>query len=524
MSIKPIKRILLYGVVLSALLSSCMQSTLRSKGDDQLKGLEGGIRAKLQQELEEAADIKNNEKRYLELLQIHLRYPYALEPLTRLARTNMSTGDPATAEVWLKEARDRLAKASGHSKSGTSTSRNNKTQDTDKKTDLQSLKIWYLSAQNAYYLQQLKECRAYVKRLDSRTSLKGSDFFRAAQLLKARVFLSSGSTNVDRTKGVELVLELLSVNPEILDPEDVLRAAQVCITLGRTDEAGTLMSHYAMYTAYQQEYVSTAAGICEKCGLTTHAFLFKAEMEHFSADYALQSNETTSGTGPTGTDNYAFDSSGQSFIMSKVVSAVKASRHNKWAEVYSVLKALESEDALPKHRYISYLQRLSGLYCSTGDAVLQRKYIKALKWYGREQAYFSHLFKALNGLRGQGVPDELLERALRGCIASGPYSKCARQARKVLGEKAGLPPALQAEPLLETEMQRIIVLVAQGGNPQLLRPLVTALDWPENRYTLEAGLLLRRVRSLPGVRSYLRYMFDSVGKRGQARIKAILQL
>ena len=481
-------------------------------------------RAKLHDRVENILELQNPKQRYVEFLGLHLRYPRASEPMAYIARLNLEAGDNECAEVWLKRARGCLEENSKilHPKPEGDPVRG-------REYDNHFGLIWYLSALNAYELEEFTRCVSYLHRMDECAGIEESGYYNASQLLKTRVFLSQGSDKNERERGLKLVMELMSVRPRSLNSKDILRAVDICIGEGREKTAKDLLLQYGGHIAYGPTHSGRAARLCRECGLEMEAYLFRSELEVFDATpNALEEvpqaiPQASSEVIPPASPHARGENSDiRGDVLDRIVGAVELFKRGEWKKSAGVFQELKADKLLPEHRFVQFLNGVTRLYCRPGGSSIQGQYVHVSKWYGHTQPYFAYLYRALSGT--EDPSDMLIERALQGCIAAGPYTECARDARKLLAGKAGIPSKFRAEPLLEGEMQLIAGLVLKGGPPELLEPLTETLEWPENHYTLKAGVILRQLRSLPAVREYLTRKQRCAGNRGQERIRAILQL
>jgi len=268
------------------------------------------------------------------------------------------------------------------------------------------------------------------------------------------------------------------------------------------------MDYYCLKRPYNPAYRKFAAELCEVCGLDTEVYLIRHEAAAFS-----QSGQEVPG-------NFADEDE-------QLQKAVHRFQTRQWEGAFELLHMLHEAGQLPRHRFAEYMYAVCRLYSLPHERAARENYTRLAALYGDEQLYFVHLYQALYPAGESGPADsaalKLLEQALRGCIAASPHTEQAAEARAHLARLAGVPPELKAEPLLQEEMQQLAAFVWEGGAPQLLQPLIEALEWPENRYSLEAGLLLRQLRAKPGVDAYIMQRQKLAGERGRERIRAILK-
>ncbi len=403
--------------------------------------------------------------------------------------------------------------------------------------------MWYLSVLSAWERQEYRDCIEWAARLERgglpQEATAETPRLAQARLIAARARLASG---IDALSGCRTIAELAESYPDMLTDQDLLRAAEFCLYSGGSSidggEAGEsgqalrecaagIMRHYCSGRAYAAGYADLAAELCRDCGLHDEYWIGRLEMRALS-DFPAGGAEAEGWT----------ESGSAAAEGSETVQRVRVlwqfCRNGAWSEAFEAAEELRRQDAGRQHRFIEYLHALSRINCQPHSRSAREEYTGLAKYYGREQTYFVQLYRALSGIvnttdsTGDGVSAgaarQLYEQALQGCIAAGPYTEAARTARSALAALAGIPQQYSAEPLLPEEMQRIAGIVQEGGSPELLQPLVEALEWPENRFTLQSGLLLRQLRALPPVRHYLTGIFETTGPRSRERLQAILQL
>ena len=498
---------LLPTLMFTALLSGCIQSTTNSEqpGSKHLQSVEV-----LHREVSAVLNLELPRDRYAGLLRLHLQYPRALPPVVYLAQIDSAAGDTSVAEVWLQAARD-----SEVGEVAPDSARAYETQ-----------LMWYLSARSAYeqwdhlkclsYLEQMKggvegeEKGGTAPELASNDYTRMTELFKHARLLKVKAMMRGhiNSTGGDPKTVCDLLSLVLESSPELLTNEVLLQGSDICSTENRFATASDLLQHYCRRRPFNPDYREIAAKLCKVCGLDVEADLIRHEAAAFS-----QLGQEAPGNF-SGADE-------------KLLEAVHRFQSNQWEEAFELLQTLIDEGKLPRHRFVEYMYASSRLYSRPRERDARENYTRLAELYGDQQLYFVHLYRALYPLGDSDAQDssdlKLVEQALRGCIAAGPHTEWAGEARAHLAQLAGLAPELKVEPLLKEEMQQLAGFVWEGGSPQLLQPLITALEWPENCYTLEAGLLLRKLRVIPGVDAYITRKQKVAGERGQERMRAILQ-
>ncbi len=485
-------------IILMSPLSACTQAAA-GDGSSESKALQASVL--------DALDQESPEECYAGLLGLHLQYPRALSPMIYLAQIDFASGKTIAAEAWLQAARDssRDSRVEGSSP--------------DSALDYETQLMWYLSAHSAYERQENLKCLSYLEEMKTGAApeippddhVRRAELFKLARVLKVRAMMHG---NVNSQGGdPKAVCDLLNLvcesSPELLPKEVLLQGADLCSSVNRPETASVLLQYYCRRRAFDPDYWEITAKLCEDCGLDTEASLIRHEAQTF-----LQPERVAS-VNFTGADE-------------KLLEAVRCFQSQQWEGAFELLHTLLDEGKLPRHRFAEYMYAVSRLYSRPRERAARENYTRLAELYGDEQLYFVHLYRALSGefsgaADSNGEAMKLVEQALRGCIAAGPHTEWAGDARSYLAQLAGLPQELEAEPLLKEEMQRLAGFVWEGGSPQLLDPLIETLEWPENRYTLEAGLILRQLRVIPGVDMYIARRGELAGERGKERIRAILQ-
>lgn len=458
-----------------------------------------------------ALELPDPGARHARLLKLHLAAPENLDLRVHLAQAARELGLSEAAATWLQSVRGAYHRAADHEI--------HEAREVSGDSEVVS-KMWYLSVLSAWERQEYRDCIEWAAELE-RSIQPQEASAKMARLARGRLIAARArlAGSIEAYRGCQIIAEMAETAPDLLSDQDLLRAAEFCVHSGEQGEAGrrrrecaaVIMGHYCSGRAYAAGYADVAAELCRDCGLQDEYWIGRIEMSAFSA--------VSAGGVPAAEASEA----------AKQVRAVwQLCCSGAWSEAFEAADELRRPEAGLQHRFIDYLHALSRINCQPESRGAQDEYTRLSKYYGRQQAYFVQLCSALSGEAADGEAEsaarQLYEQALRGCIAAGPYTAAARTARSALAGLAGIPRRYRAEPLLPAEMQRIAGLVREGGPPELLQPLVKALEWPENRFTLQAGLLLRQVRALPPVRQYLLNTFAAAEQRSRERLQAILQL
>ncbi|MFW6208616.1 MAG: hypothetical protein ACOC7X_07900 [Spirochaetota bacterium] len=455
-------------------------------------------------ELEEVLAVPDPAQRYKRLLGLYLSEKKILPLGVHLSQAELELGRPEEAEIWLAEARKAFQSGRGEPSA---------------KAIGDACLIWELATRAAWLRQRYRECIRFAAKAgeysDALRSAGADERLARVQLLAARSRLAGG---IDPLRGCQTIYELAKNHPKLLVIEDVLRAVEIYDGdeedhAAAHEHAQALLQHYWSSCAYSPGHAEAAVEFSRRCGMDAARRIGQLELHTFTLKKKV----------PNADEQLVKISR----IGEELCAVLKHIEAGLWREAEAAMRTLERDQEVPPHRFVSYLHALVRLYRNPGSEAVRREYARQARHYGREQRYFVHLFRALAdtaGTEGAYAARELYGQALQGCIAAGPYTAAADEARMRLAEQAGIPPELQARPLLPAEMKQIAALVQEGGPPQLLQPLTAALEWPENRFTLQAGLLLRQLRGQPAVREYLSAEFQLCEGRARERLRAILQL
>lgn len=444
-------------------------------------------------QLDEIMEAEAPAERYPRLLKLRLDGSCSRKLALQAGRTALELGRLREAEIWLAAARNESAKM----------------QAADAEGETEAL-LWYLSARCAWKRLRFRRCIGFARKaarmLEPQPETGGAERLAQVRLLEARSRLAGG---IEPLAGGSILADLADSRPDVLDTDDILQAAEICIRSSsdsehrpnsRSDEqlepARTLLRLQCSSRAFLPVYAEVAAELCRRCGMDAEYKVSRMELDLFSSN--VKPGESTD----------------------ELHTVLRLIAEDRWRQAFAAVQAFRESDAAPQHRFIRYLYTLTRLYCEPENRGVQEEYARMARYYGRQQLYFVYLHRALANTAAR----QLYQQALQGCIAAGAYSAAAGEARAALAVQAGIPAKYQAQPLLAAEMEQIARIVRDGGPPELLQPLTAALEWPENQFTLQAGLILRRLRGMPAVRSFLSAELQSAGQRERERLRALLQL
>ena len=482
----------------------------------------------LEERLNEIIAVDAPEERYTRLLELHLAGCHNLSLAVNAGKTALELGRLREAELWLEKARCYFGEKGS----------------TDQESGAEAL-MWLLSARCSFEQRRFRKCIDYseqaAKCLAQNKGATGAELLTQVRLLEARSRLAAG---IEPLKGCNIIDSLAESYPDALVDRDILQAAEVVVHRvqadfnaeplddDRLDQARNLLRIHSSSGPFSVANASAVVELCRRCGMDAEYYIGQLELEMFSSAAECDGHPKYIQTGGV-----------QSEKQTELRSILKFIAEERWSDADAAVQSLRESVVWSRHRFVQYVCALSRLYCEPESEAVREEYARLVRQYGSEQLYFVHLYRALGkamGLNpvassaegmaesiaeGMAPGDRLLYReALWGCIAAAPYTAAAGEARAILAVLAGIPSKYHARPLLPAEMRRIAGIVQSGGPPQLLQPLIEALAWPENQFTLEAGLILRRLRGRPVVRSILISEMESAEQRKRERLRAILQL
>jgi hypothetical protein len=110
--------------------------------------------------------------------------------------------------------------------------------------------------------------------------------------------------------------------------------------------------------------------------------------------------------------------------------------------------------------------------------------------------------------------DHIASEYAERCINLAPEGPFALECRKILASQAGLRPEDGVSIRSKLEIEGCITRAVRTGNPELLEPLLSLINLPENPYTLYAIGALKSLATVPLYREY----FDSLAAVSKGRL------
>ncbi|MGC9311537.1 MAG: hypothetical protein ACP5IA_02510 [Sediminispirochaetaceae bacterium] len=451
-------------------------------------------------------DIADPRERHLGLLRRHLEMPQEVCPMVYLAREDLEAGRLDEARLYLEAVAD----------------------DWKEGSDEELLSCYrlgyyltaYLNFLDGEYASALENlgviesigaseeaCRGGA---EAQSTLNGKE-----KLLKARIFTAM-DLHDDEAAG--LLLELWEDDREMLGDAGTLMLVHSLIEQRMDDRAAEILLFRLSEAPYSGGNAALWAELCRRAVLPEYTELTLAEfliIEGLEAEIESAADSASEAAGPGGRMR---DERSPAEIL-RAEEIVKLVQGGSWNALLSILKELDEGKS---HRFSRYLNVLCRLNDKDAGPEELAEYQEAGAPYRGTQIYYSFLWKAANGMGSRYRA--LCEEALTVCIQTGPHSKQALEARRQLALLYGAPDDADLLPLTAAEMEELAGFVIEGAPAGILLPMVGFLEWPENRCSLHASLILRQLREVPGVRKLLSEQMSQSNQRGKERIEAILSM
>jgi len=462
-------------------------------------------------------DIADPRERQLALLRRHLEMPGEVCPSVYLARENIEAGRFEEARLYLDAVADDLNKKP-----------ENACRSCVRLGGYLSAYVDFMDGKYNAALEHLGviESSGGVQEGTCGSPDTGGALNGREKLLKARI-CTAMDKHGDTAAG--LLLDLWQEDREILGGAGVLMLAHSLMEEGMEDKAGEILMVWLSGAPYSGASAGLWAELCRRAGLPEFLELTLAE---FLIIEGLKT-ETGPAAGISGgrpaPESLSPESAGiktspaeTGSIYARNIRAeeiVTMLRSGNWCSLLSALKDLEEGQSHRFARYLTVLCRLNDGEAGPEDLA---EYQDAGAPYRGTQIYYSFLWKAAKGM-GRRYRT-LCEEALTASIQAGPHSQQALEARRQLAVFYGVPDNAALLPLTAGEMEELAGFVVEGAPADILLPLAGFLEWPENRCSLHAALILRQLREVPGVRKLLREQVKQSNQRGRERIEAILSM
>ncbi len=455
-------------------------------------------------------DIPDPDERQLALLRRHLQMPREICPLVYLARGHIEAGRLDEARLYLNAAADEWEDNPGRAcipclRSG--------------RYLLASLD--FMDGKYASALDHLAAVES-IKGVEEDSSGgcdEGNALNGREKFLKARVYTAM---NKQSGKAAGLLLELWRDNREILNEAGTVMLVHLLLEQGMDTKAAEILMVCLSQAPYSAGSAGLWAELCRQAALPEYMELTLAEFSIIEEVDAEMVSAAEVPGGSTGAESPAPDSAGIEGSPVEPLRAEKIAelvRNGQWSTLRT---CLEQREEVKGHRFFKYLTILCMINGKGMEPELLAEYQEAGSPYRGTQLYYSYLWKAVHSLGSRYRV--LCEDALNACIQAGPHSSQALEARRQLAVFYGIPDDTALLPLTAGEMEELAGFVLEGAPPRILLPLAGFLEWPENRCSLHASLILRRLREIPGVRKLLREKVKHSNQRGKERIEAILSM
>lgn len=339
---------------------------------------------------------------------------------------------------------------------------------------------------------------------EAQSALNGKE-----KLLKARIFTAM-DLHAEEASG--LLLELWEENREILGEAGTLMLIHFLLEQRMDDRAAEILLFRLSEAPYSRGNAALWVELCRRAALPEYLELSLAE---FLIIEGLEADSASEAAGPGGRMR---DEKSPAKIL-RAEEIVNLVQSGSWNALLPILKELDEGKS---HRFWRYLNVLCRLDEKNAGPEELAEYQEAGAPYRGTQIYYSFLWKAASRMGSRYRA--LCEEALTACIQAGTHSKQALEARRQLAQFYGAPDEEDLLPLTAAEMEELAGFVVEGAPAGILLPMVGFLEWPENRCSLHASLILRRLREVPGVRKLLSEQMSQSNQRGKERIEAILSM
>lgn len=460
----------------------------------------GGRRSEEERGCVDLLDIVDPRERHLELLRRHLEMPQEVCPMVYLARENLETGRLDEARLYLEAVADDWKEGSEEEllpcyRLGYYLT-----------TSLNFLDGEYTSAlENLGVIESIGAAQTGAcESPDAESTLNGRE-----KLLKARICTAMGQ-NDDAVAG--LLLGLWEDDREMLGDAGTLMLVHSLIEQRIDDKAAEILLLWLSEAPYSRGNAGLWAELCRRAVLPEYMELTLSEF------LIIEGLEADTGSAAEEPGGRMRDERSPAEIL-RAEEIVNLVQSGNWNALLSILKELDEGKS---HRFSRYLNVLCRLNDKNSGPEELAEYQEAGVPYRDTQIYYSFLWKAVNGMGSRYKA--LCEEALTACIQTGPHSRQALEARRQLALFYGVPDDADFLPLTAAEMEELAGFVIEGAPAGILLPMVGFLEWPENRCSLHASLILRQLREVPGVRKLLSEQESQSNLRGKERIEAILSM
>ncbi|MFO7849488.1 MAG: hypothetical protein R6V67_05980 [Spirochaetia bacterium] len=216
----------------------------------------------------------------------------------------------------------------------------------------------------------------------------------------------------------------------------------------------------------------------------------------------------------------------------RVVSFHARGEWNNMEEALDTLREHKKSDEFRGHRFFRYLSASAAMHIREETGT----FAELEPLFSEFQMYYLRL--AEGALAAEPRREQLAAAALRAGILAAPDTDTALEARDLLwslegpesgsdstsGAPSGDEPASTSPyPLLEEELEKIAEFIRLGASPVLLDPVVEMLRYSDNIFSLQAELIIRRVRERGRVQDYLARRFGEAEGRLRERLGSILR-
>jgi hypothetical protein len=449
----------------------------------------GGARAAFQSEYQAIRDRATGQELFNGLLGLDQKYPERLELKTEIGAYLVAAGDVEKARLYLARAKS----LAGRSRDG----------------NLKASLFAHLASLALFdgQYQDAVDCANTSLREDPRDP-SGVIFTRAKAYLGLGV---KSESLADFLKGWNDARSAMVA-------EDYRIASSLMADQGRLEEARAVLFEYQRRYAFETGTGLLESTILEKLGRLGESVLcaFKElEYQRYSGgaeDAAVLANLRIL--------SRALSDGNAKALAETLIAFVQ----ERWSDVMRDARQLESLSTDPFARYVLLSARLesAGRTHTTDAADATIMEYQALEPSLRGLAgFYYHLWRGMRN--GSGAYTlATMQAILEKCILLGPTTAYARETRREIGGLLGLAPTDAEKLLLGAELDAIASAVVSRADLSALSSVIELLATPENSYEMAGVMLMRQLKRIGSVDSFLHEKARSAHGRLKERLGFIL--
>jgi tetratricopeptide (TPR) repeat protein len=449
----------------------------------------GGASAAFQSEYQAIRERAAGQELFNALLDLDQKYPDRLDLKTEIGAYLLAAGDVEKARLYLTRAKS----LAGRSRGGIL------------KASLFAHLASLALAESRY--QDAIDCANTSLRENSRDP-SGVIFIRA------KAYLGLGV----KSESLADFLEGWNDARSAMVAGDYRIASSLMADQGRLEEARAVLFEYQRRYAFVPGTGLMESMILEKLGRLGESVLcaFKElEYQRYSAgaeDAAVLANLWTL--------SRALSDGNAKAVAETLIAFVQG----RWSDVVRDARQLESLFADPFARYVLLSARLESAdrTRTAGAAAATIMEYQALEPSLRGLAgFYYHLWRGMK--KGGGAYTLVTMQAiLEKCILLGPTTAYARETRREIGRLLGLAPTDAEKLLLGAELDAIASAVVSRADLSALNSVIELLAIPDNSYEMAGVMVMRQLKRIESVDSFLHEQAGSAHGRLKERLGFIL--